>query len=147
MNSRGLDKTRFAAYLRVDRSTVSRWLSGTVIPGHEHLGLLAERLDRPYAEILNLARADTRARRSGQKAEETLAEEVPATAGDSPPAWIATVTDADVTPGEVFEGEVLWIDEPRRTVFVKDCAVARRATAEGAPYGPVDGPGFAYICQ
>lgn len=76
MKRRGLDKTRFAAYLRVDRSTVSRWLSGSVVPGNEHLGLLAERLDRPYAEILNLARADTRERRSGRKAQETLAEEV-----------------------------------------------------------------------
>lgn len=54
---------------------------------------------------------------------------------------------AAVTRGETFEGEVLWIDEPRRTVYVKDCDVARRATDEGGPYSPVDGPGFAYICQ
>jgi hypothetical protein len=69
-----------------------------------------------------------------------------ATPGE-PPAWIATVTDAAVVEGETFEGVVLWVDEADRTVYVEDCDLARRATAEGGPYGPTDGPGFAYICR
>lgn len=76
MGRRGLDKTRFAAFLGVERSRVSRWLSGAVVPGHEGLAQIAERLGRPVEEIMQSARADTRARREGRATSDSLADEV-----------------------------------------------------------------------
>ena len=76
MQRRGLDKTRFADLLGWDRSTVSRWLSGTVVPASEGLAQIASRLDRPLGEIVEAAREDLRARRDGKSTLETLRDEV-----------------------------------------------------------------------
>jgi transcriptional regulator with XRE-family HTH domain len=76
MRKRNLDITRFAAFLGMDRSTVSRYLSGAVVPGREGLAQMAERLDKPIDSLVQMARADVRARSDGRDSREALAEEV-----------------------------------------------------------------------
>lgn len=55
---------------------------------------------------------------------------------------------------EPVDGASIWVDEDARTVYVTDCDVARRITAEGQKYGPGPRdpetlkftPGYAFIC-
>lgn len=51
------------------------------------------------------------------------------------------------------DGHDVWVDEPGKKVFVDDCDVARRITAQGQRYGPsardASGnftPGYAFVC-
>ena len=65
-----------------------------------------------------------------------------------------TFVPAQAVAAEPVDGASVWVDEAARTVYVSDCAVARRITAEGQKYGPGPRdpetlkftPGYAFIC-
>ena len=70
--------------------------------------------------------------------------------GTDRPAFVP----AGAVAAEPVDGASVWVDEAARTVYVTDCAVARRITAEGQKYGPGPRdpqtskftPGYAFIC-
>lgn len=61
---------------------------------------------------------------------------------------------AEAVAADPVDGASVWVDEGSRTVYVTDCEVARRITAEGQKYGPGPRdpetlkftPGYAFIC-
>lgn len=61
---------------------------------------------------------------------------------------------AGAVAAEPIDGASIWVDESSRTVYVSDCDVARRITAEGQKYGPGPRdpetlkftPGYTFVC-
>ena len=65
-----------------------------------------------------------------------------------------TFVPPEAVAAEPIDGASIWVDEAKKTVYVSDCEVARRITAEGQKYGPGPRdpetlkftPGYAFIC-
>ena len=65
-----------------------------------------------------------------------------------------TFVPAQAVAADPIDGASVWVDEAARMVYVTDCAVARRITAEGQRYGPGPRdpetlkftPGYAFVC-
>ena len=65
-----------------------------------------------------------------------------------------TYVPAQAVAADPIDGASVWVDEAARMVYVSDCDVARRITAEGQKYGPSARdpetskftPGYAFIC-
>jgi ABC-type oligopeptide transport system substrate-binding subunit len=92
---------------------------------------------------------------TASKASQTPVVGKPAAVPDSgQPAWTKQITDAKLVSGATFEGVVVWLDEPNRTIYMEDCDKADRAASEGGPYGPTGSyeenntvNGYAQICS
>lgn len=67
-------------------------------------------------------------------------------AASGKPDWLTALTDADVEQVDDFNGHDVWLDREGETVYMESCDDARAITAAGAPYGPTDKPGWAFIC-